>query len=73
MPLPEMKSVYSSHVDSIGHDGSDLYVRWDSGKISVYKGVPASVAAEVAGSWSVGKALREQVKDRYDHAYVEAG
>lgn len=65
-----MKSVYSSHVNTIGHDGTDLFVTWDSGKTSVYKGVPAKLASEVTSSWSVGKALAEQVKGKYDHEYL---
>lgn len=71
MPLPEMKSVYSSNVDTIGYDNGDLYVQWTTGRVSVYHGVPASVASDVAGSWSVGKALREQVKERYSHEYFQ--
>ena len=66
----QMKEVHSSHVDQIGHDGQDLHVVWDSGKHSVYRGVPAQMADEVMKSWSIGKALTESVKGKFPHEYV---
>lgn len=70
MPI-ETKSVYSSHVDTVSYDDatSDLTVRWDTGKVSVYAGVPANIAKEVMNSWSVGTALHNQVKGKYEHRY----
>ena len=40
---PPMRSVFSSHVDRVGHDAQtgELFVQWDTGKTSVYTGVPA--------------------------------
>jgi len=73
MPLPPMRAIYSSHVDSIGHDPgtNTLYVKWDSGKTSAYDGVPPQLADTIQNSWSVGKALTEHVKgDKYPHRYV---
>ena len=39
---PPMRSVFSSHVDRIGHDAQtgELYVQWDTGKTSVYPASP---------------------------------
>jgi hypothetical protein len=67
-----MRSVYSSHVDRVGYsvDTGDLYVQWDTGKTSVYSGVPADVADEVMNSWSVGSALTTRVKSAYQHRYI---
>ena len=71
MPVT-MRDVFSSHVDKIGYDpgASELVVTWDSGKTSIYTGVPAGVAENVMNSWSVGKALTETVKGQYGHRYA---
>ena len=71
MPAPVMQSVYSSHVDRIGHDPEtgELYVQWQGGKTSIYSGVPAAVANDVTTAWSVGKAVREQIIPNYQHRY----
>lgn len=68
---PIMQSVFSSHVDRIGHDSDtgDLHVQWQGGKTSVYSGVPAALASDVRNSWSVGKAVREQIIPNYKHRY----
>jgi hypothetical protein len=73
MALPPMRSIYSSHVDSVGYSAEtqELYVTWDTGKTSVYSGVPPKLADEVTNSWSVGKALTAQVKSVFPHRYVE--
>ena len=41
--MPEMKPVYSSHVDAVGYDvgKEELHVQWRTGRVSVYHGVPA--------------------------------
>lgn len=68
---PVMQSVYSSHVDRIGFDPTtqELHVQWQGGKTSVYSGVSAAVAQDVQSSWSVGKAVQEQIKDKFPHRY----
>ena len=67
-----MQDVFSSHVSQIGHDADtgDLIVKWDTGKTSAYAGVPPDLAQSVMKSWSVGKALTESVKGRFEHRYV---
>ena len=69
---PVMHAIYSSHVKRVGHDPStqELHVEWDTGKKSVYSGVPADVAERVRTSWSVGTAIRNEVRPHYDHRYV---
>lgn len=69
---PQMRDVFSSHVNQIGYDptAQELHVSWDTGKKSVYAGVPQDVAHSVMNSWSVGSAMREQVKPNYQHRYV---
>ena len=72
---PVMMSVYSSHVDRIGHDPEtqQLFVQWQNGKTSVYSGVPAGVAQDVSNNWSVGQAVREQIIPNYPHEYMAGG
>lgn len=70
---PEMRSVFSSVVDTIGYDeeSQQLIVVWArSGKTSIYSGVSADVANGVINAPSVGQALHERIKPNYDHRYV---
>lgn len=69
---PVMREVHSSHVDKIGYSAetAELLVVWDSGKTSVYSGVPSALADEVLNSWSVGSALSARIKGQYEHRYV---
>lgn len=68
---PTMKPVYSSNVLAIGHDPDtqELHVDWTGGRTSVYSGVPSDIAEQVSKSWSVGTAIREQIKDNFPHRY----
>ena len=67
--MPQMKSIYSSHIDSIGYDadGGELHVKWDDGNTTIYSGVPSSVASDVMNSASIGEALHSQVRKQYPH------
>ncbi len=67
-----MHDVFSSHISQVGYDADvqELYVRWDTGKVSVYQGVPADVAKDVTNSVSIGTAQRDQVKSVYPHMYL---
>jgi hypothetical protein len=65
-----LPKVFSSHVDEIDYAGGNLTVRWKTGKVSVYKDVPEKVAGQVMGSASIGEALRQNVRGRYDHEYL---
>lgn len=70
---PEMQTVQSSHVNSIGYDAAkqELYVTWNSGKTSIYSSVPASVHQSVIQAPSVGKAIHLNVKKHYQHRYAD--
>jgi KTSC domain len=70
---PTMREVHSSHVTAVGHDPetNELHVAWDTGRTSIYSNVPAAMAHQVANSWSIGKALTEQVKNgKHPHRYA---
>ena len=68
--MPEMSPVYSSHVEAVGYDPllQELHVQWNTGKVSVYHGVPPEVGADLHKRASVGEALKE-IKGRYRHEY----
>lgn len=70
MPL-QMRDVYSSHVNRVGHDPdtNELTVEWQDGKTSIYSDVPPEKYDAVANSWSVGKALHSMIKPDHPHRY----
>ena len=70
--LPPMRDVFSSHVSRVGYsaDTQELYVTWDTGKTSVYSGVPPDVANQTMNSWSVGSALTSDIKANFPHRYL---
>jgi hypothetical protein len=78
MPKPEMRQVFSTHVKSIGYDIATqmLYVEYQSGKnklrtrTAVYKGVPQVTADSVMNSLSVGGAINDQIKGKYEFNYA---
>jgi hypothetical protein len=71
-PMPDMNPAYSSHVDSIGYDPflQELHVQWQTGKTSIYHGVPPEVGEpfNTGAHPSIGEALK-QVKANYRHSY----
>lgn len=71
MPL-QMRSVFSSHVDNIGYDpeNRELHVKYSKGQYAVYKDIPEDVAKNVLGSASIGEALHEHVKGKFEHEYL---
>lgn len=72
--MPEMRSVFSSHVDRIGYDmeTAELHVSFAGGRTAVYADVPPDVAGAVLASPSIGQALHAMVRGRYRHSYVPA-
>ena len=68
---PQMKNIYSSHVNKIGYDKATqtLHVIWDTGKESTYAGVPEATANTVMNSGSVGSMLHSEIKNKFTHAY----
>lgn len=68
-----MHPVYSSGVTAIGHDSetNEMHVTWNTGRTSVYQDVPPEIAEQARNSWSVGKFLRESVRDKFQHRYSD--
>lgn len=70
--LPKMHSVSSSNVDAVGYDpdGERLYVRFHSGDIYEYHGVPKDVYEDLLAAPSVGRFLNYEIKGRYSYSRV---
>ena len=66
------KSVFSSNVESIGFnsDTGEMTVRWTTGKVSAYQGVPEDLADEISRSYSVGSMIASEIKGKFSHRYV---
>lgn len=67
------RSVFSSMVSAVGYDADneEMIVTWArSGKTSAYKGVPESLADEVARAPSVGQIINMKIKPYFEHRYL---
>lgn len=72
--LPEMTPVGAadSHVESAGHDGSHLYVKFKKGgAIYRYLDAPADHHGTILSHASPGRYLGENIKGRFKHERVE--
>lgn len=71
----EMRSVFSSHVNQVGYDAetAELHVTYSNGKTAVYRGVDPKVAGGVMSAASIGMALHETVRGRFDFGYRASG
>lgn len=70
-PMADLRPVYSSHVAAVGYDAvtQELRVQWQTGKVSVYHGVPPEVGADLHNQPSIGEALKP-IKAQYRHSYA---
>jgi len=64
-----MKQVFSSNIQEIGYDADEqtLAVKFNTGALYHYFGVPGEVARSVMNAPSVGTALTAEVKDIYQY------
>jgi hypothetical protein len=70
--MPWSKDVYSSNVSTVGYneETQELFITWTRGKRSIYSGVPAQLADDVANAPSVGSILNQEIKPYYAHRYA---
>jgi hypothetical protein len=66
-----VKKVFSSHIEQVGYEPAtqSLTVIFKNGKTATYTGVPPDVASNVVDAPSVGSALHQFVRGKYDHSY----
>lgn len=55
-------SVESSNIHSMAHEANDLYVKFHSGKIYRYQGVPLATFNTLLEAESVGRTFNQEVK-----------
>lgn len=62
---PHMIPVQSSNVESIGHDGKAMHVRFKGGSHYVYADGPTDKYHSALGADSVGKFVAEHLKGKH--------
>jgi len=65
-----MQAVDSSQIESIGHDGDTLAVRFKNGGVYHYHGVSAETFNDMKESRSVGSFLYKNIKPNYKFTKV---
>ncbi len=65
-----MISVSSSNIDSIGYEGTTLYVRFNSGSLYAYYNVPRSIYSGLMSASSHGKYLAAHIKGVYRYQQI---
>lgn len=68
---PTMHAVKSSNVESIGHDGIDLWIDYKSGGTYRHAGVPAATYEAARSAPSVGSFLHAEIKGKYPGEKME--
>ena len=63
--IPELKPVQSSNIAAVAHHDGALFVKFNSGKVWKYPGVPVSAYNEMLLSGSVGSYFARHVKPIY--------
>jgi len=73
MNLPEMITVSSSNIESIGYDESNeqVYVRFLNGGLYIYKGVPFHEFENLKNASSLGSYLHRNYKNVYPYERIE--
>lgn len=65
-----MQPVSSSDINSVGYEGGILYIRFNSGGLYQYSGVPEYVYRSLMAAPSHGRYFHSFVKGRYPHARI---
>jgi hypothetical protein len=60
-----MISVSSSDIDSVGYENGTLHIRFNSGGLYAYYGVPQSVYQGLMSAGSHGQYFNANIKGRY--------
>lgn len=69
--LPKMHGVKSSNIDSIGHDGTDMLVKFKGGATYRYHDVPAETFAKARAAESVGRFVNTHLKGKHTAKKLE--
>jgi hypothetical protein len=66
----QMTPVTSSLIQSVGHNGLKMHVRFHNGALYEYDAVPVRVYREMIDAKSVGAFFGKHVKGRFEHKTV---
>ena len=71
--MPEMISVSSSNIESVGYEEQDetVHVRFLNGSLYIYKGVPLHEFENLRDSPSLGSYLHRNYKNVYPYERIE--
>jgi KTSC domain len=64
---PDLTEVKSSNIQSMGHEGETLWIRFKGGGLYSYPNVPYDVYQEGMASESKGSWFRDKVRGVYGH------
>ena len=72
MARPEMRNVFSSHIDRVGYDeaSGELHVYFSNGSEGFYDGVPPEVGESVLSAPSIGEELHRVVRGKFGFSYT---
>ena len=66
----EMVPVSSSNIESVGHENRTLYIRFHSGGLYSYSGVPESVYTALLNASSKGQFFHRNIKNVYSYRKI---
>lgn len=70
--MPEMRSVFSSHINQIGYDPEtqEFHVTFSNGRTAIYQDVPQNVARDVMEAPSIGEEVWRSLRGKFKHSYA---
>lgn len=71
--MTNLTPVESSNIESVGHDGSRMIVRFKNGGTFHYSGVTAEQHAEMLAAESLGKYFHARIRGKFPGVKVEDG
>lgn len=66
----QMQHVSSSDLNAAGYENGTLYIRFNSGGLYQYSGVPESVYRGLMSAGSHGRYFHAHIKGRYPYARI---
>lgn len=69
--LPTMTAVTSSNIESIGHCGQHLCVKFKSGGVHRFHDVPSDLFDKMQGAESIGKFFHAHIRGQFESKKLE--
>ena len=71
MNTSKFASITSSNLAAAFHDGEDLYLEFNKGKVYRYLDVPVTVFEELLASESAGRYFHTAIRERFAYELVD--